>query len=178
MTFKWKYRDERQSGGGRGMARLAAPDSLRIDWRAVLGMASGAAVMIGDSVAWVDPPRDSVPNEPAGVAVAWAAMGVVRPPAARAQVLSLKTGSAVVWRFAVDADTLDYKLTGEPPRILEAEWRQGGKQLVRIRTVLDEQARPTSAQIDSPRRSSRFEFTVVAVDTAPVFSAPLWRSRR
>ena len=159
------------------MARLAPPDSLRVDWRAVLGMASGATVMIGDSIAWVDPPRDSVPDEPAGVAVAWAAMGVVRPPGVSAQALTLRTESAVVWRFATDADTLDYKVTRGPPRLLEAEWRQGGKQLVRIRTVLDEQARPTSARIDSPRRSSRFEFTVVAVDTAPVFSAPLWRSR-
>ena len=181
LTFKWKYRDERQSGGGRGMARLAVPDSLRIDWRAVLGMASGAAVMIGDSVAWVDPSRDSVPAEPRGVAMAWAAVGVVRPPPVGARVLTLRTGegtaSAVVWRFATDADTLDYKVTEGPPRILEAEWRQGGKQLVRIRTVLDEHARPTSARIDSPRQSARFEFTVVAVDTVPVFAAPMWRSR-
>jgi len=180
LTFKWKYRDERQSGSGRGMARLAAPDSLRIDWRAVLGMASGAAMLVGDTVKWVDPPRDSIPPVPQGVAVAWAALGVVRPPVEGARVLTLviNGGRAVVWRFASDADTLDYKMTEGPPRTLEAEWRQRGKQLVRIRTVLDPQARPASARIDSPQKSARFEFTVVAVDTAPVFPAPIWRSRR
>lgn len=195
LTFKWKYRDERQSGGGRGMARLAAPDSLRVDWRAVLGLASGATVLIGDSVAWVDPPPkggDSVPDEPHGVAVAWAALGVVRPPASNAQVLTLPPGGGagksadpgvIVWRFVSGPDTIDYRVTRGPPRILEAEWRRGGKDgkgekpLVRIRTELDEHARPTSARIDSPRQSARFEFTVVAVDTTPVFPAPIWHSR-
>src|SRR5207245_9782063 len=58
MRFRWRYRDERVSGGGRGQIRLAPPDSLRLDYVATLGMASGAGVLIGDSLVWADPNKD------------------------------------------------------------------------------------------------------------------------
>src|SRR2546422_9380470 len=43
--FKWLYRDERSSVGGRGSARIAAPDSLRFDVAGPLG-ANPAAAMV------------------------------------------------------------------------------------------------------------------------------------
>src|SRR5688572_5036741 len=43
--FKWLYQDSRSSVGGRGSARIAAPDSMRFDVAGPLG-ASPAAAMV------------------------------------------------------------------------------------------------------------------------------------
>src|SRR4051795_5738777 len=46
LRFKWLYRDERSSAGGRGSARIAPPDSLRFDVAGAFGggAASGGGV--------------------------------------------------------------------------------------------------------------------------------------
>src|SRR5712691_3812189 len=174
IRFRWKYRDERQSAGGRGQARIAPPDSLRFDWVATLGLASGAAVMVGDSVRWADPEegfRSLVPAIP----MLWASLGTVRPPAADASVSGKADPPRALWRFVRDADTLTYVATAAMPRVLEAEWRRDGNVLARSRTVYNAGGRPASARIDFPEGSARFEFTVVGVDTAVVIAPALWR---
>src|SRR5690242_18126977 len=50
--FKWLYRDERSSIGGRGSARVAAPDSLRFDIAGPLGANPAAAMVVADSAIW------------------------------------------------------------------------------------------------------------------------------
>ena len=46
--FKWLFRDERGSAGGRGSARIAPPDSLRFDVAGPFGSGAGSAVVIGE----------------------------------------------------------------------------------------------------------------------------------
>jgi len=177
IRFRWRYRDDRQSAGGRGQARIAPPDSLRFDWVATLGLASGAAVLVGDSVRWADPEESFHSLVPA-IPMLWASLGTVRPPAADAAVSGKADPPRELWRFVRGADTLTYVATAATPRVLEAEWRQGGKVVARSRTVYDAEARPASARVDFPEGSARFEFTVVAVDTMVVIAPALWRSRR
>lgn len=174
---------------GRGTVRVAPPDSLRFDYVGPLGLGSGAAVVIGDSVLWADPDKDFRSLVPA-IPMLWAAFGMVRPPAADATVLGATLGGGdslthrgvarTVWRFAQAEDTLDYMVTdsaGQGSR-LEAEWRRRGKMVARSRTQLDALVRAANARIDFPEASARFELTVVLVDTAQVFAPALWRSRR
>ena len=177
MRFHWRYRDERVSGGGRGQIRLAPPDSLRLDYVATLGLASGAGVVIGDSLVWADPDKDFRALV-RGAAILWAALGTARPPAADAIVSGRQDSGQVIWRFVQGADTLDYVASAAAPRRLEAEWRRAGKIEARSRTLYDAQARPASARIDVPEEQARFELTIVAVDTAAVIAPALWRSRR
>lgn len=159
---------------GRGTARIAPPDSLRFDYAGPFGLGSGAAVVIGDSVAWADPEQNFRSLVPA-IPMLWAALRMVPPPSDDAVVFGTAdtTGGArrVVWRFAAAEDTLDFVTTGGGA-VLEAEWRQGGKVLARSR------AQSTSARIDFPEASARFELTVGAVDSAAVIPPALWRSRR
>jgi hypothetical protein len=177
IRFRWRYEDGRVKYAGRGSARIAPPDSLRFDYAGPLGLGSGAAVVIGDSVAWADPAasfRSLVPAIP----MLWASLGMVRPPGAGATVFGLADAGRTIWRFAVQGDTLDYVATLRPEPVLEAEWRRGGTVVARSRTRLDPQAHPVGARIDFPEAKSRFELTVVAVDTAAVIPPALWRSRR
>lgn len=187
IRFRWRYRDERVRYAGRGSARIAPPDSLRFDYAGPFGLGSGAAVVIGDTVAWADPAKNFRSLVPA-IPMLWASLGMVRPPGDSAAVFGLAqtAGGArrAVWRFVQGggADTLDYVATesegatAEPA--LEAEWRRNGAVVARSRTQFDARARPASARVDFPEASARFELTVVGVDTAAVIPPALWRSRR
>ncbi len=185
VRFRWRYRDERLGAGGRGTVRIAPPDSLRFDYAGPFGLGSGAAVVIGDSLIWADPPEGVRSLVPA-IQMLWAALGTVRPPAPRAAVFAREDPPRSIWRFVQRGggqddgavDTLDYVATGGEPRTLEAEWRRGGRVVARSRAVYNDHAMPASARIDFPEAPARFEFTVVAVDTAPVFPPALWRRRR
>ncbi|MGH7644752.1 MAG: hypothetical protein ACREMR_04110 [Gemmatimonadales bacterium] len=178
IRFRWRYRDERLSAVGRGTARIAPPDSMRFDFAATLNLASGAAVVVGDSVLWAEPARDFRSLVPA-IPLLWAALGVARPPAPGAEVFGRSDPPRTVWRFVGAGDTLDYVASDGPETpLLEAEWRREGAVVARGRTRLNGRRWPASARIDFPEASARFELTVVAVDTAAVIAPALWRGRR
>ena len=85
IRFRWRYQDERVKYAGRGSARIAPPDSMRFDYAGPLNLGSGAAVVIGDSVAWADPEKDFRSLVPA-IPMLWAALGMARLPAENASV--------------------------------------------------------------------------------------------
>jgi len=178
LRFKWRYHDERRSGGGRGTARVAPPDSLRVDWAAVLGLASGAAVVVGDSLLWADPKENFPTSVPSAVVLVWTALGIVRPPEAAMAVYGGRDSTQTLWRYADGRDTIDFRLLAAVPRILESEWRRDQHVMARSRTVLGPAGLPQSVRIDVPERPARFELTFVAVDTTATFAPALWRSRR
>jgi hypothetical protein len=177
IRFKFQFQDERRHWAGRGTARVAPPDSLRFDYVGPLGLGAGAAVVVGDSTVWADPAENFRSLVP-GIPMLWAALGIIRPPAADARVERGGVPPSTIWRFARAGDTLDYVATDGVPRILEAEWRREGKVLARSSTEYDARALPAKARVDFPEAPARFELTVVAVDTAATFAPALWRSRR
>lgn len=176
VQFRWRYRDERAGYSGRGVARVAPPDSLRFDFRGPLGY-SGAAVIVGDSVLWSQPAGQFGPLV-RGIPVLWAALGAVQPPAAEAAVFGRQEPGRVLWRFVTGGvDTLDYAVRDTAPLLLEAEWRQGGKVRARSRTEYGSDGQPVSARIDFPEASARFELTVQGRDTLATIAPGLWRAR-
>lgn len=177
VQFRWRYRDDHVRYAGRGVARIAPPDSLRVDLRGPFGY-SGAAAMVGDSVLWAEPQGDFRALI-GGLPLLWAALGAVQPPPATARVYTQApaTGARTVWRFVTVADTLDYVVSRAPDFRLEAEWRQGGKTRARSSTAFGAEGLPASARIDFPEAPARFELTVVGRDTATAFSGDLWRAR-
>jgi len=185
MRFRWRYEDERVKYAGRGSTRVAPPDSLRFDFAGPFNLGNGAAVVIGDSVAWADPEKNFRSLVPA-IPMLWAAFAMVRPPAESAAVLrgvivdSLAHKRRVIWRFAQVEDTLDYVVTDSAGHVsvLEAEWRRGGAVVARSRSQLDAMQRPARARVDFPEAPARFELTVGVVDTAAVIPPNVWRSRR
>src|SRR2546430_3862023 len=79
IRFRWHYQDERVKYAGRGTVRIAPSDSLRFDYVGPLGLGTGAAVIIGDSVLWADPDKDFRSLVPA-VPMLLAALPAVAPP--------------------------------------------------------------------------------------------------
>lgn len=180
LRFRWRYRDDRRSGSGRGTARVAPPDSVRVDWATVLNLATGAAVVVGDSLRWADPQEDfssSLAPLPA-VQLAWTVLGVTRPPRVGTMVFGERDSTRAVWRYAVEQDTLDFRLLAAAPRMLEAEWRRDGRTMARSLTQLGPAGLPLSVRIDVPERPARLELTFVGVDTTATFAPALWRTRQ
>lgn len=175
--FKWLYRDERLSVGGRGSARVAAPDSLRFDVAGPLGANPAAAMVIGDSAVWIDAAesiRDIVPSYP----LLWAGFGIVRPPAGAAILWAGQAGAVSAWRVAAGTDTLEYALTRGPTLRLQAELRREGRIQARMDATLDPGGHPATARLTIPARPARLDLTFTLSDPSARFPSDVWRPRR
>jgi len=110
-VFQWELKDQDMTARGDGVARIAYPDSVRLDFFLGGGYGSGAAVLIGDSlvVPGPDMARRLVPPR----ALLWAALGQLVLPAERDTVvrvdgstLRADIGSPVHWRVTFRGDSL------------------------------------------------------------------------
>ena len=111
VVFQWELKDQDMTARGDGVARIAYPDSVRLDFFLGGGYGSGAAVLIGDSlvVPGPDMARRLVPPR----ALLWAALGQLVLPAERDTVvrvdgstLRADIGSPVHWRVTFRGDSL------------------------------------------------------------------------
>ena len=108
--FKWLFKDERGSAGGRGSARIVPPDSLRFDVAGPFGSGAASAVVIGDRAVWTEPPdaiARLVPNYP----LMWAMFGVARMPPEGVELRGLSRDSITAWQYAGATDTVQYART-------------------------------------------------------------------
>src|SRR4029079_2566479 len=81
IVFEWELKDGEMTARGEGVARVASPDSARLDFFLGGGLGSGAAVLIGDSLQVPGPDmiRKLIPPRP----LLWAALGRLQLPADR-----------------------------------------------------------------------------------------------
>jgi hypothetical protein len=111
IVFDWELTDRDISGRGEGIARIAGPDSARLDLFLPGGFGNGAAVLIGDSL--VIPggsmARRFVPSPP----LLWATLGRVALPPERdttarvdGELLRVDIGVPASWRLTFRHDSL------------------------------------------------------------------------
>ena len=111
IVFKWELRDGDMTARGDGVARIASPDSVRLDFFLGGGFGGGAAVLIGDSlrIPGPDMARKLVPPR----ALLWASLGRFDIPAEADTVVRIDQGvvradigTPVRWRVSFRGDTL------------------------------------------------------------------------
>lgn len=126
VVFRWELDDADMSSRGEGAARIAPPDSARLDFFLAGGLASGAAILIGDELRLPsrsdELARRLVPPPP----LLWAALGRLALPAmpdttARvdADTLRADIGMPVAWRVTFVRDTLRRVERVESGRVVE-----------------------------------------------------------
>lgn len=175
--FKWLYRDDRSSVGGRGSARIAAPDSIRFDVAGPLGASPAAAMVVGDTALWIEGPdaiKDIVPSYP----LFWAGFGVVHPPAGATVIWAGQAGTIGAWTVVAGADTVTFALDRGTPMRLKAELRRAGDVVARMDTELAAPGRPTKATLLVPARPARLDLTFTLSDSTARFPSDVWRPRR
>jgi hypothetical protein len=167
LVFNWELEDRDMSGRGEGVARLAAPDSARLDFYLAGGFGSGAAILIGDSVQ--APGGDLVRRLVPPPTLLWAALGRVALPnlpdtVVRVDGTTLRAdiGRPVAWRLTFQSDTLVRAERVDGGRV--AEWMErSDASHVRYRN-------------EGSRRSLRL--TITRTEEVPEFDASIWRFDR
>jgi hypothetical protein len=154
------------SGRGDGVARVASPDSVRLDFFLAGGFGSGAAILINDSLQAPGPDliRKLVPPPP----LLWAALGRVALPNVRDTVIRVQdstlradVGQPVAWRLSFHGDTLVRAERVDGNRVLV--WVERSGKRIRYRN-------------ESSRRS--LTLTITRMDEVSDFDASTWRLDR
>ncbi|MEO8090938.1 MAG: hypothetical protein ABI703_11625, partial [Gemmatimonadales bacterium] len=163
--FKWLFQDERGSAGGRGSARIAAPDSLRFDVAGPFGSGAASAVVVGDRATWTEPPdaiARLVPNYP----LMWAMFGVARMPPEGVELRGLAQDSVIAWQYAGASDTVQYARTAGNPVRFVAEVRQAGKLIGRAEATLQADGTAIKARLTVPSAPAKLDLTFLSTTRA------------
>lgn len=173
QRFKWVMRQPDENVGGSGSARIAPPDSLRLDMAGPLGAKRTAGMVIGDEEQWVsreDVLDKIIPSYP----LLWAMLGVARRPPAGALLRAAERGDSLSWEYAAAADTVEYvRVTGPAPS-LTALVRQEGRIIGRVETMLGANGLPVASRLFLPNGPSRLDITFTEVSTPATFKPDIW----
>jgi hypothetical protein len=163
IVFQWEMNDAELTARGEGVARIASPDSIRLDFFLGGGMGGGAAVLIGDSLSVPGPDmaRRLVPPR----ALLWAALGRLDIPSERdtvvrvdGGVLRADIGTPVHWRASFRGDTLTRLERVDGGRLQEWVERTGDQKIY--------------YRHESARRS--LSLVIQRSDAVPAFDASIW----
>jgi hypothetical protein len=167
VVFNWEFEDREMNARGDGVARIAHPDSARLDFYLGGGFGSGAAVLIGDSLQVPGGP-DLVRRLVPPPALLWAALGRVALPnlpdtviRVDGSTLRADIGRPVAWRLTFRGDTL-----------MRAERVDGG----RVAEWMERSGAQLHYRNESTRRS--LQLTITKTDEVPQFDASIWHFDR
>lgn len=162
VVFDWELQDRDLTGHGEGVARIAGPDSARLDLFLPGGFGGAAAVLIADSllVSGGSMARRFIPPVP----LLWAALGRTAVPPLRdttarvdGGLLRVDIGSPTSWRLSFRGDSLIRLERVSDSHIIEWVERSGGS--VRYRN-------------ESARRG--LVLTIKRIQEVPSFDASIW----
>jgi hypothetical protein len=135
VVFQWELKDQDLTARGDGVARIASPDSVRLDFFLGGTSGGGAAILVGDSllVPGPDMARKLVPPRE----LLWAALGRLDLPAERDTVVRVDgatvradIGSPVHWRVTFRGDTLARLERVDGGRLQESVERGSGQRVL------------------------------------------------
>jgi hypothetical protein len=171
--FKWQYRDRDQAAGGRGSARIAGRDSLRLDLIGPLGAGRGAAFVIGAEQQWAEP-EEEVRKIAPDYQLLWAMLGIPRLPDSIDAVTRFEGPGLVAWRIVRGADTVEFaRQTGGEGRFM-ADVRQAGVRVGRVQTTYNVDGALKSSRLDVPRGPARLDLNYYATSRPAGFPADTW----
>jgi hypothetical protein len=164
LVFLWSYADADFRAKGDGAARVAPPDSVRLDLFVGGGYGSGSAVLVDQQL--VTRGDDRIRNYLPPVPLLWAAFGRLAVPpapdtAARVDgdTLRVEIGRDPAWRATFTANELRRIELIEGGRI--QQW------------VTRDSAGHVHYEHERARRT--LDLTVTRVDTVTAFDAAIWR---
>ena len=175
--FKWLFRDDKSSAGGRGSARIAPPDSMRFDVAGPFGSGAASAAVIGEQPLWA---RAARRGEQAGAELP-ADVGDVRRGAA-----SVGRGRAAGpvrrrhARLAVRGGRRHGRVRahrGHPRPNGDARCAAAGEIVGRAETTLDSTGAPLTARLTVPSVPARLDLTFLSTAQAD-FAPDIWVSRK
>jgi hypothetical protein len=172
VALHWSYDEGDAQVTGRGAARLAPPDSLRLDVAVpVIGRAT--LVLAGDST-WSHPGRLAQQVVP-GRAAVWAMFGVVRlPPGVTAFERGTQPDGGELVRFT-QPDGVLTTLELREGRLLGATAQRGARTIARLALTRDAGGAIVRAEAVDEEHATRFVVTVDRREDSGPFPDEIWR---
>jgi hypothetical protein len=171
IRLRWRYDDGNQEAAGRAAARLAPPDSLRLDV-AVPVVGRATLVLAGDS-SWAEPDKAAAAM-PQSRAVLWALFGIIRRPAAGTRVESAPAVEGRLWRLtAADGGVTVLECRGDT--LLGATELKADRVVGRLRLTRDAAGAVAKADATDFEHGVRFIAEVEHRETSEPFPAEIWR---
>lgn len=162
LDFRWEYRDGDLLARGDGVARIAPPDSVRMDFFVDGGLGGGYALLIGDQV--YAPGGDAVRRFLPPPPLLWASLGRLAVPPARdttarvdGDVLRADIGSDPTWRVTFAGDRVARLERLDGGRVLEWVNRDSAG-AVRYQHTLTR--RSLSLNVTRTQRASEFDAAI------------------
>jgi len=158
IVFRWDYVDQALAAKGEGVARIAPPDSVRLDFFLDGGLGGGYAVVIGDSIS--TPGGDQVRRYLPPVALLWAALGRLAVPSVPDTVAKVDGGTLradigrnPAWRVTFVGDRLTRLERIVNGRRMEWVSRSGSE----VRYQNERSSRSLTLNISSTNEASPFD---------------------
>ena len=164
VVFQWRYEDPDMQAKGEGVARVASPDSARLDFFVDPGIGAGYALLIGDELTapGIALVRRYLPPPP----LLWASLGSLRVPAAAdtvarvdGETIRADIGRSPIWRATFTGDRLVQLERIDDGRVVERVTRGAGDEV-----RYDHLGARRSLTLTVSRRSE-----------VPPFDATIWR---
>jgi hypothetical protein len=162
IVFRWELTDADMIARGEGAARIAGPDSVRLDFFLGGGVGGGAAVLIGDELVLQEGANDMIRRLVPTPPLLWASLGrlaIGRPDpviaAVHGETLQADVGDPVVWRVTFIADTLARLERVERDRVLE--WVERSRDARTVRYKHETQRRALELVITSNSAVGAFD---------------------
>jgi hypothetical protein len=169
VVFTWELQERDITGRGDGVARIASPDSARLDFFLGGGFGGGGAILIGDSLQVPSGVGDMVRRLIPPPALLWAVLGRAALPNLADTVIRVEgttlradVGKPVAWRLTFHGDTLMRAERVSDGRVIEWVERGDGSH-IRYRS-------------ETARRS--LDLTITRTDEVAEFDASTWRFDR
>jgi hypothetical protein len=163
VVFRWEYVDLALAAKGEGLARIAAPDSVRLDFFLDGGLGGGYAILIGDSLS--TPGGDDVRRYLPPVPLLWGALGRLHVPSVAdtsatvdGDAMRADIGRNPVWRVTFVADRLTRLERIVDGRRLEWVGRTG-----------------TDVRYQNERSSRSLSLKISSTNEAAPFDSEIWR---
>ncbi len=171
LQFRWRYEDSDRRVSGRGAARLAPPDSLRLDVGVpVLGRAT--LVMAGES-AWADPDEivhEVLPNR----LVVWALFGVIRAPDVGTRIEVGEAADRRLFRLTSPDGTVTV-LECRGDTLLRATEMKGERPVGQLVLARDAGGAVVRSEATDTEHATRFVVEVSHRETSGPFPGEIWR---
>jgi len=164
LDFRWQYTEGEIQARGEGVARIAPPDSARVDVFLDGGFGGGRALLLGDTL--LTPGGEEIRRYLPPAPLLWAAFGRLAVPPSADTVARLDDGTL---RADVGRDPT-WRATFSGERLMALARIQGGRIVERVERTGDGGARYTN---DPARRS--LVLTVTRTQGVPEFDASIWR---
>ena len=164
LVFRWEYHDPALSARGEGAARIASPDSARLDFFLDAGVGGGYAILLGDTL--FTPGGNDARRYLPPVPLLWSTVGRLAVPPARDTVAR------------VDGSILRAEIGRDPT------WRAtfSGERLVRLERIaggrLEEwvsRATPSEVRYENEKAGRVLKLTITKNDQVAAFDPDIWQ---